>query len=79
MTLRELFNAIRGYDDRAQLAYRAGWEQTRMLAVEVRNAKAFSKKFYRANDIMKFPWDGEGGDHAEGIEEIKERRKWRTQ
>ena len=78
MTLRELFNAIKGYDDRVMLMYKAGWEQTRQISTEVRNSNGFSKKRWRPFDVMKFPWDGEEKDRSEEIELIKERRKWRT-
>jgi flagellar biosynthesis/type III secretory pathway M-ring protein FliF/YscJ len=79
MTLRELFNAVKGYDDRLMLTYKASWEQTRQLSTEVRNSNGFSKKRWKPIDVIKFPWDNIEKDRSEEIELIKERRKWRTQ
>jgi len=79
MTLRELFNAVRGYEMRQMLLFRATWEQTRILAATAMNSTGMSKKRFKPGDMIKLPWDTETKDRSDEIEEIKERRKWRTQ
>ena len=79
MTLRDLFNAVRGYDHRQQLMYRATWEQARWLGAVMMNANGFSKKRFKPTDLTKFPWDDKEVDRSKEIELIKERRKWLEQ
>jgi len=79
MTLRELYNAINGYNSKQQMSYRAGWEQARFLGAAAMNSTGMSKKRYKPTDMMAFPWDEEEIDRTDEIELIKERRKWQTQ
>lgn len=79
MTLRELYNAITGYNASRELIYRAGWEQTRFLSSTAMNSTGVSKKRYKPVDMLKFPWDEDEVDRTSDIELIKERRKWLTE
>lgn len=74
MTPRELYNAFKGYNEKTEREFQAGWERTRWLASIVANS--FSSKRIQPRDLMRFPWEGEI-DRSEEIELIKERRKWR--
>jgi len=79
MTQRELYNAIKGYGDKQNVLYRAGWEQTRWLGAIVSNSNPYKKKAIQPRDLMKLPWENAQSDRSTEIELIKERRKWLTQ
>ena len=76
MTLREILNAHKGYNDRETRQFRERWEQTRWLGAVQANAFGGKKQPY---DLLKFPWEAEAIDRSKEIELIKERRKWLTE
>ena len=78
MTQRELYNAIKGYNDKEVVMLRASWEQSRWLGAVLLNSNPYDKKKYQPRDLMTFPWENEVTDRGEEIELIKERRKWLT-
>lgn len=77
MTQRELFNAVKGYNEKQNILLRATWEQTRWLGAVIANAN--STKRIQPRDLMKLPWEQEDADRSDELELLKERRKWLTQ
>ena len=50
------------YIENSYLSSKENWEQTRLQLLV--SAQANSKKRLKLQDILKFPWDGNGGKNA---------------
>lgn len=76
MTLREVFNAHKGYSDRVTRQFQIEWERVRWLGAIQVNSMGGKKQ---PHDLIKFPWETEAIDRTKERELLKERRKWRTE
>ncbi len=56
MDMETLDAAIRAWNEQEEQRYRTSWEQTRFLAHCL--LTPYSKKKLRAEDIIRFPWEG---------------------
>ena len=72
-TPSEFWKIYESWHERAELTFRAGWEQTRILCASV--LQPYSKKRLSAQDIFSLPWDGKDEDEEEKmtVEERKAR------
>jgi len=73
LTLRDLWNAGRGYQNRHQTS----WYQVRWLGTVINNTSMGGKR-KQPGEMLFFPWEDEQ-DRSSEIELIKERRKWLQQ
>jgi hypothetical protein len=82
MTPREYGNACEGYSKKREEEFKVSWEQTRQIVTMLVNVNSPKRRF-KPQDILKFPWDGKGGEnnYEEDIKKLKEERekKWREQ
>lgn len=80
MTPREYDCACDGYRLKDERLFKERWEQTRWLASYVVNSSEKSDGKVKPTSLLKFPWEGEGGEGIEktDIDIINERREWRT-
>jgi hypothetical protein len=74
MTIREILNAYRGYDDKRTRAYQGAWERTRWLGAII--ASSMGTKRVQPRDLLKLPWEDEKVDRTEELKLLEERRKW---
>jgi hypothetical protein len=76
MTIREILNAYRGYDDKRNKEYQGAWERTRWLGAVI--ASSMGTKKVQPTDLMKFPWESKKVDRTDELKLLEERRKWLT-
>ena len=77
MTIREIFNAQKGYLDREKMRFQWAWERTRWAAAIQLNGRPGVKKKdqVKAEDLVVFPWEGEPQTMNSEIDKIKEYRE----
>ena len=79
MTLREIFNAVRGYHQKMEIGIKTTWESARFIAHTCIQPYVTKGKQIKATDLIKFPWETELHiDVQENIERGKAlAEKWR--
>lgn len=75
-TLRATTNAITGYSNREQEAYRDRWEQTRMIAFYAVKPHTKEGALKRIVDLFPLPWDQKQTVRTLTEDEKNRLKKW---